>query len=109
MVHGCLYPSSNTLEFDCGMGMGVFHFRVAWLDGRGSWEAPIRRARVPSLVRKFTATGRMASKCSTALNVTSLVRGKSVWAERASARSLITLMLVNVSARDTSLRNADFL
>ena len=59
--------------------------------------------------RKVAAWGRMVSKCSTALRVTTSAWGWSLRVRMVSARSVITLMLVNVSARDTSFRKADFL
>src|SRR6267378_2027725 len=102
-------PIDNTLVCDFGTGIGGHHFIVVTGVRRGSWAAPISRARVPLRARRVTAWGRMASKCSTARRVTTSARGKSGRAARTSARSVITLMLVNVSARATSRRKVAFL
>src|ERR1700733_1358961 len=103
----CRDPSSNTLALE--LGIGVRHVRDVLGISFGSWDAPISRARVDWPARNLRAWGKMASRCSTALRVTTSAWGRSGRAEISSARSLITLMLVNVRARDTSFRKADFL
>src|ERR1700676_1342112 len=102
-------PIDNTLVCDCGTGIVGRHFMVARVVRRGIWAAPISRARVPLGARRGTAWGGMVSKGSTARGVTTSVGGKSGRAARTSARSVITLMLVNVRARATSRRKAAFL
>ena len=77
-------------------------------DGLGSWSELIRRASLAEGARNLIAMGRMASKFSTARSVTT-----SAWAglvvARVSARSEITLTLVNVRDRAASRRKVDFL
>src|SRR5229473_4429504 len=102
-------PIDNTLVSDWGIGIGGCHFMVLRVVRWGIWVAPISSARVAWGARRVKAWGRMVLKCSTARRVTTSVRGKSGRAARASARSVITVMLVNVSARATSLRKAAFL
>lgn len=97
----------NTLECDCGTLIWALHFMVVTEWRWGSWEELIRRARIPPGGRKAAAWGRMALKCSTARRVTT--SGGASSACMASARAVITLMFVNVSARATSRRNVDFL
>ena len=48
-------PIANTLVRDCGMGIGGCHFMVVTAARRGTWAAPISRARVPLGARKVTA------------------------------------------------------
>jgi hypothetical protein len=97
------------LAWDWGMGMGGCHFRVVRVVRWGSWADPISKAMIPRGARKAAAWGRILSKCSTARRVTRSAR-KSFWrVARDSARSLITLILVNVSARVTSRRKVAFL
>ncbi len=89
--------------------MGGCHFRGVRVFRRGSWEAPISRARVPLGERKGRTWGRMVSKWPTARRVTTSAWGESGREDRTSARSVITWMSVKVSARAASRRKAAFL
>src|SRR5580658_6685791 len=102
-------PIDNTLECDCGISIGGYHFRDVRGARRGIWAVLINKARRPLGARKVTAWGRMVSKRSTARRVTTSAWEKSVSATTASARSMITLTSVNVRARATSFRKAAFL
>ena len=102
-------PIDNTLVCDCGIGTGGCHFRVVREARWGIWADPMSTARVALGAKKVTAWGRMVSKCSTARKVTTSARGQSGRTARTSARSVITLTLVNLSARAASRRKAAFL
>src|SRR5437870_3040345 len=98
----------NTLDWDSGIRIVA----AGWKSGAriwraGSWLDPISRARRPDGLTRRAATGRIASKRSTARRVTTSAAG--VVSVRVSARAVITLTSVNVRARITSRRKAAFL
>src|SRR5277367_4052881 len=96
-----LVPIDNTLLCDFGTLIGVCHIRGVRAVRSGIWAVPISTARLACGARKVAAWGRMVSKRSTARRVTMSNAGKSFPARcaRVSARSVFTLMLVNVRAR----------
>ena len=114
LVYGIHFPlllfcdSDTNFVLDSGTLSWRVDFRSGMVFSRDSWAVVINMARVPLGAKKVTALGRMVSRRSTARRVTT-----SAWelrrGARTSARPVITLMLVNVSARATSLRKAAFL